>query len=186
MWWAERYHWRSDTPEILPKGYELQDVVQQVIVQTICGERKWDPEKGSLRPWLKDQVKSVIDALAKSASHKKEAPLFNNEDNNLSEEEALVVLEVDGSDNQDHLNPEETLIDREHDEERKTRAVYMCSALFNAVEGDYELEEVLEAIIDDCEPKRRFLAEKLNVPVENIDNRLKRLRRKAILIKEEK
>jgi hypothetical protein len=181
LWWAHRYRWRSGSSEILPKGNELGDIVQHVIAQTIGRERKWDPEKGELLPWLKDQVKSVIDALAKSASHRRESSIDGGDDeDSFSEPEEYIAHMVDPSDNLDRLTPEEILIDKEIDEERKETALYKYSALFYAVEGDAELEEVLDAVINGCELKARFLAQELNVPVENIYNRLKRLRRKSM------
>jgi DNA-directed RNA polymerase specialized sigma24 family protein len=185
LWWAERYRWRSGSPDILPKGHELRDLVQHVILQTISGERNWVPEKGELLPWLKDQVKSVVDALAKSAAHRREHFFSKGDQNGLTEQEEHLAMQVDGSENLDRLTPEEVLISKESDEERLNRTLYKYSALFYAIEGDAELEEVLEAVINGCELKPRFLAQELNVPVENIYNRLKRLRRKALTLKVE-
>jgi uncharacterized protein YdbL (DUF1318 family) len=52
--------------------------------------------------------------------------------------------------------------------------------LFQAVNDDPELEAVMSAILDGCEPKPRYLAAELGVSVEDINNRLKRLRRRAM------
>lgn len=183
LWWASRYRWSYGSPEILPQGYELADVVQRIILQTINGERNWDPDKGELLPWLKDQIKSVIDALAKSASHRKESSLFSDNDG-LIEREKIIAKEINPSENHDRMSPEEFFIYLEQEQERSERASNKSSALFYAVEGDTELEEILEAVMDGVELKARFLAEKLEVPVEDIYNRLKRLRRKAMSIKE--
>lgn len=81
------------------------------------------------------------------------------------------------------LTPEEVLINKQSEEEMRDKALYKYSALFYAVSGDSELEEVLDAVINGCELKPRFLAQALNVPVENIYNRMRRLRRKAIALK---
>ncbi|KAA3642041.1 MAG: hypothetical protein DWQ07_25950 [Chloroflexi bacterium] len=168
----------------MPQGNELADVVQHIILQTISGERNWDPDKGELIPWLKDQTKSVLDALAKSASHRKETSLSIEEDGNLSQREEMIALIVDPSENQDRMSPEDSIIFHEDEQERRDRALYKYSALFYAVEGETELEEVLEAVINGVDLKPRHLAEHLGVPVDNIYNRLKRLRRKALSIKE--
>jgi len=183
LWWASKYRWSSGSPEILPQGYELADVVQRIILQTINGERNWDPVKGELLPWLKDQIKSVIDALAKSASHRKESSLFSDDDG-LTYREEIIAGQIEASDNQDQMSPEEVLICLEQEHERSELASNKSSALFYAVEGDRDLEEILEVVMDGVEFKARFLAEKLEVPVEDIYNRLKRLRRKAMSIKE--
>lgn len=61
---------------------------------------------------------------------------------------------------------------------KKEEIEYRERVLFEAVDGDPELEDVLEAIIHGCEPKARYIAEELNVPVEDIYNRLRKLRRR--------
>ena len=45
--------------------------------------------------------------------------------------------------------------------------------------GIPELEKVVDAVASGCEPKPRHLAMELGVPVEDIYNRMKRLRRRA-------
>lgn len=185
-WRADRYHWRSGSAYILPDGYELCDIVQHVIEKTINGDRKWDPDKGELLPWLKDQVKSVIDALANSAPHRREVYFSDiEEESDLTDQEELVAQQIDPSENQDRLTPEEVLLETESEEERRKIVLFKYSALFYAVEGDEELEAVIDAVINGCELKPRFLAQKLNVPVTNINNRLKRLQRKALSMKVE-
>jgi len=81
------------------------------------------------------------------------------------------------------LTPEEVLINKQSEEEMRDKALYKYAALFYAVSGDSELEEVLDAVINGCELKPRFLAQALNVPVQNIYNRMRRLRRKAVALK---
>lgn len=186
LWRADRYRWRSGSADTLPNGYEVRDIVQHVIEKTINGDRKWDPDKGELLPWLKDQVKSVIDAMANSASHRWEAYFSDDDENGLTEQEEFTAQQIDPSENLDRLTPEEVILDKESDEERREKALIKYAAIFYAIEGDEELEEVLDAVINGCELKPRFLARELNVPVENINNRLKRLRRKAIARKVEK
>ena len=57
------YGWINSASELLPgRDFTVDDIVQHVILKTINGERKWDPQKGLLFLWLKYQVKSVMDA----------------------------------------------------------------------------------------------------------------------------
>lgn len=75
-------------------------------------------------------------------------------------------------------SPEAIILEQEktlHVEEK-------VSAAFQAVDGEPELEEVLEAMLDGY-VKPRNLAEKLGVPVTDIYNRMKRLRRRASAIR---
>jgi DNA-directed RNA polymerase specialized sigma24 family protein len=177
----DHYHWRSGSKAILPKGYEPQDVVQHVIGQAISGQRNWDPEKGELLPWLKDQVKSVVDALAKSAAHRLE--IFDRDSGDVDKPasfEAFLEKHVDPIVKLEGLAPEEVVLE----EERQKIILAKYAALFYAAEDDPELEEIISAVIDGCRLKPRYLAEHLNVPVSDINNRLKRLRRLAANIKE--
>lgn len=148
-------------------GQSLEDVVQRVIEKTISGERHWDPARGPLVPWLKDQVKSVIDAIANAAvrRHETQAP-----------EGDSVEAFVEGPGASRSLSPEDTLLEKEAAAQVAERA----DALFQAVNDEPELEAVMSAILNGCEPKPRYLAAELGVSVEDINNRLKRLRHRAM------
>jgi DNA-directed RNA polymerase specialized sigma24 family protein len=164
-WRARNYQWGSSGN--LAAGPSLEDVVQRVIEKTISGERRWDPAKGPLVPWLKDQMKSVMDALTNAAvrRHETQAP----------EMDSLEEF-VEGPVASQSLSPEGILLDKEAAAQMAERA----DALFQAVNGEPELEAVMNAILDGCEPKPRYLAAELGVSVEEINYRLKRLRRRAI------
>jgi len=166
-WRAKNYHWRGSRNMVLAAGQTLEDVVQQVIEKTVSGERHWDPAKGPLVPWLKDQVKSVIDALANAAVRRHETQSTEGED----VEESVADPGTSRS-----LSPEAILLENEAVAQMAERA----DALFQAVNDDPELEAVVSAILDGCEPKPRYLAAELGVFVEDINNRLKCLRRRAM------
>ncbi len=55
-----------------------------------------------------------------------------------------------------------------------------ANELFQAVSGEQELEEVLEAVMNGCAHTPRHLAAELDVPIQDINNRLKRIRRRAL------
>jgi hypothetical protein len=112
-----------------------------------------------LVPWLKDQVKSVIDALATSAPSRREVLAVERDEEDQEEKELAVQP----------ATQEKSLLTAER-----------VNALFQAVSDDRELEEVVEAIMNGCEPTPRHLAAELNVSVQDINNRLKRLRRRAL------
>lgn len=157
---AKIYRWYSGQGKELAPGVSIEDVVHLVIEKTISGKRNWDPAKGPLVPWLKDQVKSVLDAMANSASNRYETPEREgrNEENTPK-----------GYDLPRPPNPEKAALMADR-----------VNELFQAVGGDKELEEVLEAVMHGCEATPRHLAAELGVPKEDINNRLKRLRRRAI------
>lgn len=173
VFWARNYKWRRGETWELAAGETVADIVQEVIVKTIEGRRKWDPHKGALVPWLKDQVKSEIDHLCHSRPHKYEVPIPENEDG-----EELADRVVHCASRRSNLDPtlirdpEEIILKQEEIKQRE-------DALFQAADGDPQLEEILD-VITDCEPKPRHLAAEIGVPVEDINNRLKRLRRRAL------
>jgi hypothetical protein len=156
---VRRYRWQSGRHIVFAPGSTPEDVVQHVIEKTLSGERQWDPAKGPLVPWLKDQVKGVIDAWATSALSRYEI-LARERDKEDQEEKELTVQPA---------TQEKSLLTAER-----------VNALFQAVSDDRELEEVVEAIMNGCEPTPRHLAAELNVSVQDINNRLKRLRRRAL------
>lgn len=132
-----------------------------------------DPDKGELVPWLMRQLTSVIDHLYFSQPHRYEVAILESEDGEeLSNKIEYRASRASNSAATQPLDPEEIVLRKEEIEQRE-------NALFQAVDGDPELEAILEAITSGCEPKARYLADELGVPVEDIYNRLRRLRRRA-------
>jgi len=158
-WRASNYWWRRGNGLELAEGITVEDVTQEVIVKALDGIRRWDPNKGELLPWLQAQSNSIIDALAKSAPHRHEVGLL--------EAETSAVTQL--------FDPLEFVLD----EEAKTQIGQRVNELLRIVETEPELREVLEIILDGGEPKPRHIAVELGVPVKDINNRLKRLRRRA-------
>ena len=164
VWQARRYRWSCSGHLDLAAGYTVEDVVQEVIVRALCGTRRWDPERGQLLPWLESQARSIIDALVKSASHRHE----------------VHTSEVGGFDFAQSANPLIILEKREAEVQNQERV----QALFQIVEGEPELSEILQVILDGCEPWPRYIALALDISVREVDNRLKRLRRRALRVME--
>jgi len=159
MWRARSYWWNRGGDLDLAKGYSVEDVVQEVIVKALSGLRRWDPEKGQLFPWLQAQSRSVMDALAKSASHRRE----------------MRILETESLASAQSPDPLEIVLEKEAETQTRKKV----EALFQAVDGVPELREVLQVIMDGCQPWPRHIASELGVSVREVDNRLKRLRRCA-------
>ena len=71
MWLTANYRWRYGNNFELAVGVTVEDIVHEVIEKTMNGTRQWDPDKGELLPWLRDQVKSVMGNLVRSAAHRR-------------------------------------------------------------------------------------------------------------------
>lgn len=174
------YTWRDGGDWELAAGKTIEDLVQDVIVRTIEGVRKWDPQKGPLIPWLKDQIRSVMDHLYHSAAHQHEVAIpESDDDEQFLEKVEYQASSIESSGTAELSDPEEVLLEREVEEAAKEQMERRANMIFNAVSGEPELEEVVEAIINGCEPKPRYLAAEIGVPVEDIYNRRKRIRRRV-------
>ena len=55
--------WRTGSDVALAKGLMPEDVAAQAIVSVIAGERKWEPQRGPLLPFLKRVVDSLLNHL---------------------------------------------------------------------------------------------------------------------------
>jgi hypothetical protein len=72
-------------------------------------------------------------------------------------------------------DPLELMIEREE----KAQIRQKTETLVGIVKEDPELGEVLQVILAGCEPWPRYIALELGISVREVDNRLKRLRRRA-------
>ena len=173
---AQNRRWRGqiggvDKSAELTNGVSCEDIVQQLIEKTIKGERKWDPDKGELEPWLCAQVKSAISHLIESSVHKHERADVSEE---LDNRPATAVV---ASSSARFAVGTEIIVLREIDAAAKVAAIYDVTA------DDPEVEELVTAILDGCESKPRMLAQQLGTDVQDINNRLKRLRRRVVEVR---
>ena len=159
------------------------DVVQSVINKTISGERNWDPAKGELVPWLKDQIKSELDALANSAAHRREQSIQRAEE--LAEDRGFSDFDFLGAEGVIQEDAEQPLLEEEDLIISAQITAARLNALFAATDGNEDLEEVYEAIVNGCPQKPKALAKQLNTSVTDINNRLRRMRRRAVKVKEQ-
>ncbi|HOU12774.1 MAG TPA: hypothetical protein PKZ84_06630 [Anaerolineae bacterium] len=175
VWRAQNYRWRRGDGFELVVGKTCEDIVQEVILKTLNGDRHWDPNKGELLPWLKDQIKSELDHFAKSTAHRYEKPI--PQDENQEDDTGMLdcLAQIHNSINTSISEPEQAIVDTED----RAGIKQQVNALFEIVDGVPELEQILEAVIDGCEPKPRELADWLSISVQEVNNRLKRIRRQA-------
>ncbi len=175
---ARRYYWQTGTwCNHLAKGATPEDIVQHVITKAFAGERQWDPARGPLETWLRWCIKSVMYALYQAGNHEVQPPIETEEEGSMDWMDwidwAAWKRGYVGS-NSPPQTPEETLLAAEE----HTAAKQRVQVLLDDVSDAPELERIILAILDGCEPKPRFLAEELNIPVEEVNNQLKRLRRR--------
>ena len=156
-WQAGTVSWAGSDSHTLPGGWTPEDIAQHIILKAITGKRRYDPAKGPLRNWLRYQVHSVISHLAGSALHRHEA----------------VLLDVESIEDSYSVKPESTLIAKQ-DHEAMSETI---AGIYAAADADPDALIIVEAVLDGCEPKPRHLAQELNVSVNDINNRWKRLRR---------
>lgn len=157
------------------------DIVQELIVKTLTGQRAWDPKRGELLPWLKHCVRSEINNTANKASTQREIRFSQLEEGDYESEADFIPGEDRFPSEEGSFAPEFALLEKEQQAHHK-QAV---SNVYTLLEGDAELEDVVLGI--DCLlvehkqeqlPSRDELAEYLGISRSEVDNRLKRLRRR--------
>jgi len=55
--------WRTGSEVALAKGLMPEDIAAQAIASVIAGERKWEPQRGPLLPFLRRVVDSLLNHL---------------------------------------------------------------------------------------------------------------------------
>ena len=181
IWRAQMYWGFIDSETVLPKGFGIEDVVQEIIDKTLRGQRRWNPERGALEPWLKDQVKSELDALAKSWVAKHEQPVrLDDQGEEMWDITAIAAPERYKEQTSHTVNPEALLEEEEQQKEDEQLASRLVSAVYEASEGIPQLVDIIDAVQNGIEFKPRYLADELGVPIDEIYNRVRRLRRRAL------
>ncbi len=168
------YQWSYGGAFEIPQGYTAKDIAQEVMLKTLSGERRWDPDKGELIPWLRWQVRSIVNARVKSEPHRYEilppedpsgSPDFDRLDSLSANSRATMAA-----------TPEELLIASEEDMQRADR-------LFEATKGDPEAEQLLmwmwEAVTEGRDHKPADIAAALDMPVTAVYNCIRRMKRRA-------
>jgi len=181
IWRAQMYWGNVTSDTVLPKGKGIEDIVHDVVLKTLHGQRRWNPERGPLEPWLRDQIKSELDALAKSWAAQHEVPVpMDDKGKELWDLATGTGLHADKNQSSDTTDPEELAVEKEQAEMEEAVAGELVTAVYKAAEEDPELVEIIDAVQDGAGLKPRHLAEKLGAPVDEIYNRVRRLRRRAI------
>ncbi len=168
---AKNWGWRLGEGGELVAGTTAEDIAWEAIQKAVDGRRKWDPKKGEILPWLRDQAKSELDHLLRA--HKREAPVLKRDDSEdlVDKDESYARRSDSGT--AVSPDPEEMVLQKEEIQLRE-------EALFRATDGDRELERLLEAVSECGSCKPQELAAELGIPPQDIYNQLRRLRRRAL------
>lgn len=173
LWRARINAWKEGARDTSVRlGRSAEDVVAAVIAKVFAGERTWDPARGELLPTLKRQVDSELDHLWKRQAGRKEVPAPEDAPTREAQEAHAASLDPfsEPSNPEAHTQRREELV----------TATARVTALFGAVADDPELQELIDAVLEIGRTEPRHLATHLGVPVKDVYNRLKRLRRRAI------
>jgi len=169
--------WRTADHAELADGLQPEDLAQEAIRKVLQGKRRWDPERGPLLPFLKGVVDSEVSHLAESKDNELQHRFPDGDDGDEWVDRAEFF--APGNDSAGILPaPIAPLPDAERIK-REGFADQRLSTLFTAADGTKELQDVLDTIMTEGEWKPSGIAEHLGVPVPEVNNRLKRLRRLA-------
>jgi len=162
------HKWRTGNTLDVAGGREALDFVQEAI-EKMSG---FDADRGELVPYLKAIVRRSISNLSKSAENRHEvsiSPQPAGQDGSIEDVDQFLERQQE---KQVAASPEEIL---SGPGERVT-------ALFEAVDGDDSLTELLDAAMQTGETTAKPLAEHLGTTPADINNRLKKLLRAAAKI----
>jgi DNA-directed RNA polymerase specialized sigma24 family protein len=176
---ARCYRWGVGGSDAMAQGVAAEDLAATAIRKLWTGERRWSPQRQpDLLSFLKGVVKSEMSHLLERSATRHEAryPV----DAEGKEAEALLATRA-RCDAPFPPTPEEEWLRREEIASRRAR----IAELRRAVATSPELEALIDAIQAGCSPRPRFLATYLEIPVSSVNNRLKRLRRLALGLREE-
>jgi hypothetical protein len=169
--------WRTGSDVALAKGLMPDDIAAQAIVSVIGGERKWEPERGPLLPFLKRVVDSLLNHLALSADNRRIDRLFQDDTSPYRVEHTAFR---DGDEGPWPRRPAD--FNAADSSEFECDADERIEQLVEAAKGTPELAEVLNAILEFDEARPRLIALRIGKPVSHVNNCLKRLRRLALKI----
>ena len=156
--------WRTRNTVDVAGGREARDFVQEAI-EKMSG---FDADRGELLPYLKFLIRRSISNLSKSAENRHEVSIRPSPN-----------AEGDVEDVDEYLDRQ-----REHETAPSPEEI-LCgpgervTALFEAVDGDDALTELLDAAMETGETTAKPLSERLRTTPTDINNRLKKLRRAA-------
>jgi DNA-directed RNA polymerase specialized sigma24 family protein len=148
-------------------GESLEDFVAKVLLEYSTGQIKYHPSRGALMSLLGKALKNdVLDALDRQAHEKEESrsitPVPSDESKRKSE------LSLDEFPKPDH--PLEAWIDEQQ---------YQAQ-LKKALSEEPELLELAELVLDLGVEKPQEMAEFLNINIQELHNRRRKLRRRLI------
>lgn len=155
-WKARNYRWRTRQVWALAAGKTPEDVAREAIAKVLDGTRAWQPHRGPLLPFLQGIVDSLMSHLAASADNAIIEPLHD------ALLDAVASREPDDAEGAD-------LIDR-----------------LRRVLEQHGADDLLAllASVREHGAKPSAIAVALGTSVNDVNNRLKRLRRAALRVLE--
>jgi hypothetical protein len=154
---VKKSFWRSGIRD-LPKGEQVEDIVYNAIDMLHSGQRKWDRNKDpDVLQYLKGIVDSQVSHLLESAEY------LSREYLNEGQEGKESTIDL--------------VVDPEQDPLSEVIANEIKDYLWKCAKGDDDMELVL-CCIDEGISNRSEISKTLHVPLNIVDNTLRRIRRK--------
>jgi DNA-directed RNA polymerase specialized sigma24 family protein len=170
IWQRLRLHaWRRYKYIHQKLGLDLDDVVQQAIVDTLQGARRWPSEKVDIFSFLCGVVKSIISHQLEQ--EKRKLSIDSGEtDSSISNAEMISLEAIVNGSIGEYLKYEAMF----------NRVVYdeLTSKMYEMVKGDKGMAQIVQLWSKDPSLKPSDIAEELGLSMEELRNVQKRLRRK--------
>lgn len=165
---SQRFGGNTQTPD----GLSYEDIAQEIVLRVLHGTRQWDPEKhGDILPYLVGQVQSLVSHGIDSWSARN---VISMPENTSEEDDNPILSSLPDT----SPTPELVLISEEYQVEREQFLDIVLEAISQT--DDADLWALAEAYLDDSgQYKRREIASRLEISVNEFDNRRKRLTRQV-------
>jgi len=144
----------------LPKD-KAKDLVQEAIKRLLAGERNWEPEKVDLLTFLKGVIRSLASHEAESSYRKRRENRIEDDDRETSD---LI----------------ETTPCNEPDPHQELEGNELFQYLWDYASDISDENMMLVLLCLDEEKRRKDISEELNIPVNEVDSIMKRIRRAAL------
>lgn len=146
----------ADRDTALLEGVSPADLVAETLNKIFAGDTDWDSDR-PLLPYAKVMILNRIRDLARRRRQRREVSLDATGGGHLAVSEGIDARV-------------ERLSQLEADDD-------LMMAIWEKVSDRPDLKRIVEVVLDGVEPKPRFLAERLECSVQEVNNSLKRLRR---------
>ena len=154
---VRRLYWRTKEKNTLPDGSTAEDLAQQAIELVFSGDRRWAPDKNpDILLYLKGVVDSLVSHAVKSYEHRYRDQYDEDSEHGVS---------LDDLSDKETVTPYDELLEKD-----------ILKFLYDNSKDDNNLQLII-LCLEEGISKPKVIAETLKIPVSEVNNCKKKIRR---------